>query len=229
MARNQQKLIAPTQALEASYTVLQRSASSVAGKAVSKLAARFAAGNNELAQLVRKDQDLTAEAVAWTKVLLLRFQTAEERNASAEDQIRKRIEEIKSKRENYRNLQSAISRLCRVVEATTAYGDQTQALLADDEALVVIDLDDKSYVWVITKDRAEWKELTVNGEDVNKAVKTLRMRSIPRLQSLRPQPCISALPAGTGTDRKDYFAEDAVVLRLRWGTNQSASAGANNK
>jgi tetratricopeptide (TPR) repeat protein len=55
-------LIAPTQAVEASFTVLQRSFSSAAGKAVSMLAARFAAGSDELAQLVRQDQDLTAEA-----------------------------------------------------------------------------------------------------------------------------------------------------------------------
>ena len=51
---------------------------------------------------------------------------------------------------------------------------QTQALLADDEALVTIDLDKKSYVWVITKDRAEWKELSVSAEDVSKSVETLR-------------------------------------------------------
>ena len=52
--------------------------------------------------------------------------------------------------------------------------EQTQALLADDEALVTVDLDKKSYVWVITKDRAEWKELTVSAEDVSKSVETLR-------------------------------------------------------
>ena len=47
-------------------------------------------------------------------------------------------------------------------------------MLADDEALVTIDLDKKSYVWVITKDRAEWKELSVSAEDVSKEVGTLR-------------------------------------------------------
>ena len=50
----------------------------------------------------------------------------------------------------------------------------TQALLADDEAVVTIDLDQKSYVWVITKDRAEWREISVNAEDVSKEVETLR-------------------------------------------------------
>ena len=57
-----QTLISPKEVLDASYTVLQRSVSSAAGEAISKLAVRFAAGTDELAQLVRKDQDLTAEA-----------------------------------------------------------------------------------------------------------------------------------------------------------------------
>ena len=65
-----QNLISPTQALDASYTVLQRSASSAAGEAVSKLAARFAVGNNELGTLVRKDQDLTAEAGRLDKSII---------------------------------------------------------------------------------------------------------------------------------------------------------------
>jgi CHAT domain-containing protein len=53
--------------------------------------------------------------------------------------------------------------------------EETQALLADDEAVVTIDLDQKSYVWVITKDRAEWKELLVSADDVSKVVGTLRV------------------------------------------------------
>jgi hypothetical protein len=52
--------------------------------------------------------------------------------------------------------------------------EQTQALLSDDEALIAADLGKKSYVWVITKNRAEWKELPVNAEDVSKEVAVLR-------------------------------------------------------
>jgi tetratricopeptide (TPR) repeat protein len=55
-------LITSAEALEMSYKVLQRSLSSGAGKAVSMLAARFAAGSSELAQLVREDQDVRAES-----------------------------------------------------------------------------------------------------------------------------------------------------------------------
>ena len=53
--------------------------------------------------------------------------------------------------------------------------EETQALLANDEAVVTIDLDQKSYVWVITKDRSEWKELSVTADDVSKEVGTLRV------------------------------------------------------
>jgi CHAT domain-containing protein len=53
--------------------------------------------------------------------------------------------------------------------------EQTQALLADDEALVAIDLDESSYVWVITKNRVEGKELSVTAENVAKSVEGLRI------------------------------------------------------
>jgi hypothetical protein len=42
--------------------VVQRAAHTSAAEALNSLAARFAARNDLLAQLVRKDQDLTAEA-----------------------------------------------------------------------------------------------------------------------------------------------------------------------
>jgi hypothetical protein len=43
--------------------------------------------------------------------------------------------------------------------ATPAASTIAVALLDADEALVVIDLGEKSYVWVITKDRPDWKEV----------------------------------------------------------------------
>ena len=62
-----ENLVSAAQALADSYEIVQRASASAAANAVSKLAARFAAGTDELAQLVRKDQDLTAEAEALDK------------------------------------------------------------------------------------------------------------------------------------------------------------------
>ena len=171
-----QKLITPKEALNASYAVLQHSISSAAGEAVSKLAARFAAGTDELAQFVRKDQDLAAEADRLDKSIIAAVsKPPAERNAAMEDQIRKHIDEIKLERDKLQDVfNQRFPDYVALSKPQPLTIEETQALLADDEALVAIDLDKKSYVWVITKDRAEWKELSVSAEDVSKEVETLR-------------------------------------------------------
>ena len=183
-----QNLISPTQALDASYTVLQRSVSSAAGEAVSKLAARFAVGDNEIGQLVRKDQDLTAEAGRLDKSIIAAVsKPPNQRNALAEDQIRKRIDEIKSERDKLQDVfNQRFPDYVALSKPRPLTIEQTQALLADDEALVTIDLDKNSFVWVITKDRTEWKELAINAEDMSKLVETLRSGLDP--DSVKPKP-----------------------------------------
>ena len=153
--------------------------SSAAGEAVSKLAARFAAGTDELAQLVRNDQDLIAEAERLDKVIIAAVSKPPvERNQAMEDQIRKRIGEIKSERDALLEVfKQRFPDYVALSKPQPLTIEETQALLADDEAVVTIDLDQKSYVWVITKDRAEWKELSVSAEDVSKAVRILRAGS----------------------------------------------------
>ena len=92
-----------------------------------------------------------------------------------EDQIRKRIDEIKLERDKLQDIfNQRFPDYVALSKPQPLTIEQTQALLADDEALVTVDLDKKSYVWVITKDRAEWKELSVSAEDVSKEVETLR-------------------------------------------------------
>jgi tetratricopeptide (TPR) repeat protein len=169
-------LISATKAFDASFNALQQSMSSAAGEAVSKLAARFAAGTNELAQLVRKDQDLTVEADRLDKIIIAALsKLPAERSTSAEDQIRKHIEEIKVERDKLQDVfNQRFPDYVALSKPQPLSIQETQALLADDEALIAVDLDKKSYVWVITKDRAEWKELSVSAEDVSKEVEALR-------------------------------------------------------
>ena len=170
------QLIAPTEALNASYTIVQRSISSTAGDAVSKLAARFGAGNTELAQLVRKDQDLAAEADGSDKSIIAAVsKPPAKRNAEGEAQIRKRIDEIKTEHDK---LQEVFNRrfpdYVALSKPQPLSVQQTQALLADDEALVVFDFDAKSYAWVITRADADWIELKVASKDLDAQVKVLR-------------------------------------------------------
>jgi CHAT domain-containing protein len=50
----------------------------------------------------------------------------------------------------------------------------TQALLADDEALLVFDFADKSYAWIITNNDADWTELKISAGDLDAQVRNLR-------------------------------------------------------
>src|SRR6476660_1701883 len=82
-----------------SYKVLQASSSSAAADAVQKLAQRFAAGSGELAEIVRKDQDLAVGAAGLDKALVAAVSKApKERNPAAEQEMRKRFAGISTER-----------------------------------------------------------------------------------------------------------------------------------
>jgi CHAT domain-containing protein len=51
---------------------------------------------------------------------------------------------------------------------------ETQALLSDDEAVVAIDIGDKSYAWIITKTSGEWTDIPASNKTVNDQIATLR-------------------------------------------------------
>ena len=125
---------------------------------------------------MRKDQDLIAEADRLDKIIIAAVsKPTAERNLAAEDQIRKHIEAIKTERDKLQDVfNQRFPDYVALSKPQPLAIEETQALLADDEAVVTVDLDQKSYVWVITRDRAEWKELSVSADDVSKEVGTLR-------------------------------------------------------
>jgi tetratricopeptide (TPR) repeat protein len=169
-------LIDPSEALMNSFSVLQRESSSTTGDAVSKLAARFAAGTDELAHFVRKDQDLAAEAAHLDKVIIAAVSKAPtERNATAEDQIRNRIETIKFQRNNLQSIfDQRFPEYVALSKPQPLSVEQTQALLADDEALVEFDFDAHSYAWLVTRTSAHWTALKITAKDLIEQVRQLR-------------------------------------------------------
>jgi CHAT domain-containing protein len=171
-----QGLITPLHAMTDSYAILQLSWSSSAADAVSRLAARFAAGSDALAQLVRKDQDLLAERDALDRNLIVAVgKQISQRNSAVEDQFRNRIEAIKSEREALQK--SFAERFPNYVALSKPQPlslEDTRALLSDDEALVAFDFDKKSYAWVITRADADWVELKITAKELEEQVKALR-------------------------------------------------------
>jgi CHAT domain-containing protein len=169
-------LISANEAFTDSYQVLQRAFTSSAGEAVSKLAARFAADTDELAQFVRKDQDLMVESERLDKLIITAVsKPPAERNATAEGEIRTRMKEIKLEGDKLQEiLTQRFPDYVALTKPQPLTLQQTQALLADDEALVLFDFDAKSYAWVITRSNAGWTELKLAAKDLTALVKQLR-------------------------------------------------------
>jgi CHAT domain-containing protein len=171
-----QNLITASQARSDSYEFVQRTSSSAAANAVSKLAARFAAGSGELAQLVRQDQDLTAEADGLDKaVVAFVSKPPAQRSAAAEEQIRQRIEAVKAERERLSQIfNRGFPDYVALSMPQPLSLQETQALLADDEALLLFDFDARSYAWIITRTDAAWTELKISARELETQVQALR-------------------------------------------------------
>jgi tetratricopeptide (TPR) repeat protein len=170
------KLIAADEAIDDGLNVVQRALQTSAGEALNALAVRFAAGNDRLAQLVRKDQDLASEGTNLDKAIIAAVSNdPSKRDAAAEQRIRDRIAAVAKERND---LQTVFTREFPDYAALSRPEPLTvkdiRQLLAADEALVVVDFAAKSYVWAITRSAADWKELAVSAPDISNAVSALR-------------------------------------------------------
>jgi len=172
----QQNLISADDAFSGSYETVQRISSSAAGSAVSKLAARFAAGTGELAELVRKDQDLSVEAEQLDKALISALsKPPAERNAAAEDQDRKRVDAVKTERDKLQQVfNQRFPDYVALTKPQPLSLKDTQTQLAEDEALIAFDFDAKSYAWIITRTNSDWTELKITAKDLKAQVEALR-------------------------------------------------------
>jgi CHAT domain-containing protein len=125
---------------------------------------------------VRKDQDLAAEAERLDRAIVEAVaREPSKRDSIAEQRIRDRLDEASKERKDLQQIfvrdfpnYAALSK----PEPLTA--KEIQSLLDNDEALVVIDLDQFSFVWVVTKDRADWKEVQIPAGQASKTIETLR-------------------------------------------------------
>ena len=110
---------------------------------------------HELAQMVRKDQDLIAQAKQLDKSLIAAVsKVSADRDSAMEQRLRKRIEGVKSERDKLQAIfDQRFPDYVALSKPQPLTVEQTQALLADNEALIVFDLDVKSYAWVVTRTR----------------------------------------------------------------------------
>jgi len=170
-------LLNAAQSFDYSYDVLQSTSGSAAGTAVQKLALRYASGSDDLAKLVRHDQDLAVEADKLDKNLTAEVsKPTAQHNQVLEDQMRKRLADIAAEKTTLNA--TLVQRFPNYVSLTKPAPlslAETQALLGDDEAVVAIkNVGQKSYAWVVTKDKGAWVEINITDKTLNDQVQQLR-------------------------------------------------------
>jgi CHAT domain-containing protein len=157
--------------------VVQRASRSAAAAAVNKLAARLAAGSGRLADLVRNDQDLAAEAEALDKATLKAFsEEPAKRDAAVEQRTGDRLAEIAKQRAVLQGVFSAeFPDYAALSSPQPLTGKDVQALLSDGEALLLFATGEKeSYVFAVTHQSAVWKSIPLGTAALSEKVAAFR-------------------------------------------------------
>ena len=173
----QQHLLPAEKALDDALNVIQRGTQSSAAAAVNKLAVRLAAGNDRLAELVRRDQDLSVEVEALDRAIVAAAsKERSKRDVASEQRARARLAVISTERASLQKILAAefpdYAALSNPLPVTAR---EIQSLLSDDEAMVLFSVADKeSYVFAITRESFDWKPLALGAEALSRKVASFR-------------------------------------------------------
>jgi CHAT domain-containing protein len=157
--------------------VTQRAAQSAAAAAVNKLGARLAAGSDRLAQLVRNDQDLAAEAETLDRAILAAVSSEPaKRDAAAEQRIRDRLTEIAKQRTALQGVFAAeFPDYAALSNPHPLTVKEIQALLSDGEALLMYATgEEESYVFAVTRKAAGVEEIPLGASALSEKVAAFR-------------------------------------------------------
>ncbi len=170
-------LVPSAKALDDGLEVVQRASQTAAAAAVVKLAVRLAAGSDSLARLVRRDQDLAAEAETLDKRLVEAVsKEPSKRTPAAEQAIRQRLASIALRRESLRKaLATDYPDYAALSDPPTVTAKEIEALLKDDEALVLLFPGKKvSHVFVAVRGAFELNEIPVDAAALSDKIARLR-------------------------------------------------------
>lgn len=176
-AARQQALLASDKALDDALAAIQRGTQSSAASAVNKLAVRLAAGSDRLAELVRRDQDLAAEAEALDKAIIaVVSKQSAQRDVAGEQRSRARIATIANERAGMqKTLTLEFPDYASLSNPLPLAVKDIRPLLSADEAMVIYSVVDKqSYVIAITREGASWKEISLGADALAQKVSAFR-------------------------------------------------------
>jgi CHAT domain-containing protein/tetratricopeptide (TPR) repeat protein len=172
-----QQLMPAEKALDEALSAVQRSAQSSAASAVNKLAVRLAAGNDRLAELARKDQDLAAEAEMLDKTIIAAVSKEPSKcEPAAEQRSRDRLAAVAAERVILQRVFAAeFPGYAALSDPLPLTVREIQALLAADEVMLLFSVaDDEGYVFALTREGFDWKPFPVGAEALAQKVAAFR-------------------------------------------------------
>jgi CHAT domain-containing protein/Tfp pilus assembly protein PilF len=173
------------------FGAAQRARETQAGAALSQMAARFGAGDDAIASVVRRQQDLKASLDSLEKRITTELGAPDgKRNDALITSLRA---------ESARARQSFEETSARIVREFPAYAElsspapltiaQTQALLKPDEALVsFFSANDKSYVFAVTRETSVWRQIPLGNKAISDQVSKLRLGLFDPAPDATPKP-----------------------------------------
>jgi tetratricopeptide (TPR) repeat protein/CHAT domain-containing protein len=171
------QLIARSDAIDLALEVFQQDTNSAAARAVDKLAIRLAAGNDRLAQLVRKDQDVATETSALnTSLVQAVSKELSKRDLLAELRMRERLGAIAKERQDISQiLTREFPDYAALSHPAALSAKQIQDLLSGDEALVAFSVGlEETHVIALTRDSIAWHSIPLGRATISDHVAAFR-------------------------------------------------------
>ena len=165
-------------AKDEAFSAAQRAHETSAGAALSQMAARFGAGNDAIAGLVRRQQDLKASLETLEKRVTSELGQADgKRNDALIASLRAQTAQTR------KSLEDVSAQLDRSFPAYAELSNprplsiaQTQGLLKPDEALVAfIVRGDKTYALALTREASALRQIAFGGGEIGDRVAHLRL------------------------------------------------------
>ena len=161
---------------EEAFQAAQWATQSAAASALGQMSARFGAGSDALAALVREQQDLTNERQGLDRSLVQQMSRSDAHNAALEDNLRRRLAIIDLQ------LFEANARLTKEFPQYTNLANPgplslsgVQALLSANEALVFVLTGDKtSEAFAVTRETLVWRSIALNAAQLSDKVSRFR-------------------------------------------------------
>lgn len=158
------------------FEVAQRAMSTSAGAALAQLGARFAAGSDALASLVRERQDQLESWKADDRRLAQALASGGRLNDEQMSELRDRMNVAQQKiAAADKQLAARFPAYAELAQPKPLPLAQAQALLGEGEALVLIfTAENESFVWALSPTSAEWVRVGKPRREFTESVKRLR-------------------------------------------------------